>query len=654
MKKLFLILTIIITVLLTVNPVIAEDCETRNDNKICWENGASTTLSWTHSRFTWEEYQVEARDFNWLGSFSVRVIKKGIVKDGVLSEGESYSFDFSNGSTFEGIKIIADQVSNINSFPPNIGRYPANPQAKIYFKTSLKKKPSLELSVDAERETGSEITVNINTENPGDSDLVDTEIRILYDDMELMNDLDSKDSPMTEVTASSTVIKWENISRYRLTPIYPGIIKNGFSIKILNFSNKTALISTTFDQLTKNNKLVEGDSLIFGFTRENEYMGVKILGKNISSDAAELVLQFPKKNSLKRRYPDIPAGSSESLKLKFLPGPSGKTYTISVTASGKDREGNIYKDSATKTVSIPAAFDIQKTASDSVMGEGLYPGITGFGDIASIKNITFVSIRVDNKMNHPLYGVKLKDTMRPDFDFVDNMNRTSLSWVFDINAGDHKEFTYTIMAKRQGVYTFPRAELTWAERGEKVHLVSNGPQTTVSGPYIVVERNFNRTDVHTGETVSVSLSISNTGDLPANITVKDNVPLNATFLSGSLSFSGLLRPAQNEKISFTIISDGTGLEFKAPEMISKNLGFEWYAPIPSKKISGNSPLPTAMPIIQSMNTDVLEQLPGTGNRQLVNEWFSGHEVAISIIALFSGILMLLMLNKIKYFRINEK
>jgi uncharacterized repeat protein (TIGR01451 family) len=654
MKKLFLILTIIITVLLTVNSVIAEDCEILNDNNICWENGASTTLSWTHSRITWEEYQVEARDFNWLGSFSVRVIKKGIVKDGVLSEGESYLFDFSNGSTFEGIKITADQVSNINLFPPNIGRYPANPQAKISFKTSLTKKPSLEISVDAERETGSEITAYINTENPGDSDLVDTEIRILYDGMELMNDLDSKDSPVTEVTASGTVINWEDDIKYRLTPIYPGIIRNGFSIKILNFSNKTALVSIGYDQLTKTNELVEGDSLIFGFTRENEYVGVKISGKNISSDAAELVLQFPKKNSLMRRYPDIPAGSNESLKLKFLPDYSGKTYTISVTASGKDKEGNIYKDSATKTVSIPAAFDIQKTVSDSILGEGPYPEITGFGDIASIKNITFVSIRVDNKMNYPVYGVKLKDTILPGFDFVDNMNRTSLSWDFDINASDHKEFTYTIMAKRQGVYIFPGAELTWAEKGEEVLLLSNGPQTNVSGPYIVVERNFNRTDIHTGETVSVSLSITNTGDLPANITVKDSVPLNATFLSGNLSFSGFLRPRQNEKIAYSVLANDNVLEFKVPEMISKNQGFKWYAPLPSIKISGNSPLPTAIPIIQSANTDVLEQLPDTGNRPLVNEWFSGLGGAISIIALFSGILMLLMLNKIKYFRINEK
>jgi uncharacterized repeat protein (TIGR01451 family) len=646
MKILFLILTILITVLLTVNPVIAEDCEIRNDNRICWDTDAITTLSWTHSRITWKGYQVEARDFNWLGSFSVRVIKNGVVKDVILSEGESYIFDFSNGSAFEGIKITASKVSNINSFPLNIGRYPANPQAKISVKTPLVKKPSLEISVDAKREPGSEITAYINTENTGDSDLVDTRIRILYDGLELMNDLDFKDGPMTEVTAPGTEIKWEDASKYRLTPTYPSIIKNGFFIKILNFSNKIVTISTGYDQLMKTNELVEGGSLIFGFTREDKYVGVKISGKNISSDAAELVLQFPKKNSLMLRYPDILSRSSESIKLKFLPGPSGKKYTISATGSGKDKEGNIYKDSATKTVSIPAALDIQKTASDSILGVGPYPGITGFGDIASIKNITFVSIRVDNKMNHPVYGVKLKDTILPGF--VNNTNRTSLSWIFDINASDHKEFTYTIMVKRPGVYTFPGAELTWAEKGEEVHLVSNRPKINVSGPYIVVERIFNRTDIHAGETVSVSISITNTGDLPANITVKDSVPLNAKFLSGNLSFSGFMRPAQNEKITYSVLAKNNVLEFKVPEMISKNQGFEWYAPLNSKKISGNPPLPTAMQIALSENTEIIEHLPVTSNRPLVNEW--GKEGAIAIIALFSGILMLLMLSELRSYK----
>ncbi|MDL5502624.1 MAG: hypothetical protein QSU88_05345, partial [Candidatus Methanoperedens sp.] len=87
----------------------------------------------------------------------------------------------------------------------------------------------------------------------------------------------------------------------------------------------------------KSEVLVEGGSITFGYTRENEYTGIKILGIHISNDAAELTLQVPVKNSIKRRYPVIRANSSESIHLGFkIPGSSRKMYTISVIASGEE------------------------------------------------------------------------------------------------------------------------------------------------------------------------------------------------------------------------------------------------------------------------------------------------------------------------------
>ena len=198
---------IIIVVLFTVDSALAEDCENLNEQKICWDSSASTTLSWTNPQITSGEYLIEVRDFNWLGSSSIRVTKNGIIKEGVLSEGEYYSFDFSNNSNFNGIKIIADQVSNINSFPSNIGTFPSDPQATISFKISIpdeNKKPTLEISISSERENDidSKITANIIIQNPGDSDLLETQVRIIHEGLEVMNEFDFKDNPMNEVTAS--------------------------------------------------------------------------------------------------------------------------------------------------------------------------------------------------------------------------------------------------------------------------------------------------------------------------------------------------------------------------------------------------------------------------------------------------------------------
>ena len=98
--------------------------------------------------------------------------------------------------------------------------------------------------------------------------------------------------------------------------------------------------------------------------------GIKILGAHISNDAAELILQVPVKNSLKRRYPIILAGNGESIKLGFkIPGSSRKTYTISAIASAKDREGNNYIKSASTTISLQNTFNLKKITSNSILGK---------------------------------------------------------------------------------------------------------------------------------------------------------------------------------------------------------------------------------------------------------------------------------------------
>jgi uncharacterized repeat protein (TIGR01451 family) len=660
-----ILVSIALFVLFSIDLAIADDCETLHEQTVCWGSSSSTTLSWTYPRTTSDGYQIEARDFNWQGSILIRVSKNGVVKEGVLSEGESYLFDFSNKSTFDGIKIIADQVSNINSFPPNIGMYPADPLATISFKVSIteeNKKPNLQISLSAEREsnTDSKITAYINTQNSGESDLLSTQVRVIFDGLEAMNDFDFEKGSMNEITSYGYEIKWENISSYKLTPANHGIIKNGYYINVLNFSNKTALINISYDGSTKSYVLTEDDPVIFSSTLENEYTGIKILGIHISNDSAELILQNPKKNSLKKRYPIILAGGSESIKLRFqMPHSSRKTYTISATADAKDRNGNNYTQSVSTRIYLGNTFKITKVTSNSILGENLYPKFSGVGDIISIKNITYVTINVDNLAHYPVYNINLKDTISQGFNFTGDLNMTSISWNFDLNVSEHKEFTYAITAKRQGVYILPKAQLTWDEFGEFSRLESNAPKTIVSGPYIVMQRSFNKSNINRGDTLLVSLSITNNGDMPTNILVNDSVPQNATFISGTLSYSGNVRPDQNALIVYAITANDNILEFKGPEMSSINKGFDWYEPLQSEKISGYSPTATSIPkvistIIPAMVATEPQQTQSTGNVQVVDDMFPLFEGAISIITLLLGFLLILMLRRTKYFKIYEK
>src|SRR3972149_6054798 len=123
-------------------------------------------------------------------------------------------------------------------------------------------------------------------------------------------------------------------------------------------------------------------------------------------------------------------------------------------------------------------------------------------------------------------------------------------------------------------------------------------------------------------------SIINNGDIPTNITVKETVPRNATFLSGAMSFSGFLNPGETANIIYNISAPAPGtLEFKAPEMSSKNQGFEWYAQLPVKKLqvlSHESKAGIAVNAPAPVNTP--EKVSEQGLAQLFNKslpWLGG-------------------------------
>jgi hypothetical protein len=645
---------IAIVSLLTITSV-AQDYEYLNDNNILWESTTITTLNWTSPMVMAGEYQIEARDFNWLGSVSIRVTKNDIVKDGILSEGESYLFDFSRGSTFEGVEIVADQVSNKNSWPTNIGTYPEDPRAKISYRFPVPenmKKPSpvVSITTEGEQKAGSKITAFIKIENSGKSDLIDPELIILFDDLEPLNEYDF--GVLSEGTVYIPEMKWKNASAYTLTPMFPNTFKNGFYIKVLNFSNNITFLSATYNLSTKYATLMEDDSIIFDFPDEKEYKSLKIIGKKIKENSVEFMLQFPEKNSLKRSFPVILKESEESVKLSFsIPKSSRKKFMITAKALGKDHEGNLYSASNSAKISIPDTFKIGKTVSNSILGERIYPESNYLiGNIRTIKNITHVMILVENHQNYPVYGVQLIDTIPPGFMLIEDTNRTSLLWNFDIKANDNKEFTYSITARRAGVHILPGAEITWNEGGETNLLVSNAPEAQVSGPYIVMQRSFNKSTVSQDDILQVSLSIINNGNFPTKIMVTDILPENATLLSGKVSFSGVIRPGEVTNIVYNILINEGIIEFHDPEITSQNTGFEWYAPVPAIKIPVLSPSP--VPVVNTpaippeVPVIVPDRPPDKEILESISEQFPWLESAIAVVTLLFGISLLILMNRV--------
>ncbi len=653
--KPYILLAAIAVYLFSAQLVLADDCGHIREKEICWDGGTVTTLSWGYSRTAISGYQIEARDFNWLGSVFLRITYNNTVKEGMISQGEAYIFDFSNDTGFQGVKIIAEEVSNINPMPANTGVYPNDPRAKITVKfpeEEEKKIPELDLSISTkgEKTIGSTITAEIELENSGKGDIIDTNLDIFYDGLELLNEYDAVGGYFREGTLDAPEIHWENVSKYRLSQNANTIVRDGYFIEILNFSDKTITLRAAYNFSTKSAILVEGGSMIFNFTDGEDYLGFRLLGGDFSSGSAELTLQRPVKNSLRRDYPIIPYGNSESIKLAFkIPASSRRYFIIRVNASGKDRWGIGYIASGHETISSSDTLRITKSVSDSILGERIYPEYYyGVGGIRSKKDVTYVNIRVDNVQSYQVHGVKLVDTIPPGFNFINDTNSTSISWDFDINASDFREFRYELRARRPGVYNLPEAQLSWKEWGEQVRIESGSPKTTVSGPYLGIDRSLNKSALSIGERVRVTLFIINNGDVPTNVTVKEKLPLNATFISGSLYFSGFLNPGETAQVEYNISASGV-LDFKPPEIGSRNTGFEWYAPLPEKKVTVMKAAPPGGSIPGSStgsNAAVPPEEAKKGIIEIINEKLPWLEGAVSMLMLLFAIFILLRLNKI--------
>jgi uncharacterized repeat protein (TIGR01451 family) len=655
--KPYILLAELAVILFSAQFALAQDCEHIRGEKVCWDDGTDTTLTWGYARTTISGYQIEVRDFNWLGSVFLRVTHNNTLREGMLSEGEGFIFDFSNGTGFHGVKIIADQVSNIDPMPANTGVYPNDPGAKIRVKFPVEEEqkiPELVVGISTEggSKKGSIITTEIEVKNSGKGDIADTDISIYYDGLELLNEYDARGGYFSEGTLAVPELNWENISKYRLTPAASTIVRDGFFIEVsmnktpyLNTgtntrTNKTIMLRTTYNVSSKSGTLIEGDSLIFDFTTGEDFRGFRLLGGNFSSDMAELTLQLPEKNVLKRTFSSIPNGNAESVKLSFMmPVSPRRSYTIRVNASGKDSSGKIYNTSKQETISASDTLRITKSVSDSILGERIYPeSYYGVGGIRSKNDVTFVNIRVDNVQDYPVHGVRLTDAIPP----------TSISWDFDINASDLREFRYELRARRPGVYNLPKAELSWKEWGEQVHIESDSPKTTVSGPYLGIDRNFNKSSVIIGEQMLVTLTIINNGDVPTNVTVKETLPLNATYLSGSRSFSGFLNPGETARFAYNISASGV-LDFKPPEISSRNSGFEWYATLPQKKVmvlkggASDAYVPEATPAAKASVPPAEEK---KGIMEIINERLPWLEGAVAMMTLLFALFILFKLNKI--------
>ncbi|MEA1905355.1 MAG: hypothetical protein U9N12_00160, partial [Euryarchaeota archaeon] len=107
----------------------------------------------------------------------------------------------------------------------------------------------------------------------------------------------------------------------------------------------------------------------------------------------------------------------------------------------------------------------------------------------------------------------------------------------------------------------PTQDVDYADRSAS----SDRPSTVVHGAFMEVVKTVEQ-DPAIGETVNVTIEVTNTGDLPAYISLTDRLPVNTTYVSGRTNFTGFtfMRSQETERISYAMRIDSPDVDIPEP------------------------------------------------------------------------------------------
>jgi uncharacterized repeat protein (TIGR01451 family) len=224
----------------------------------------------------------------------------------------------------------------------------------------------------------------------------------------------------------------------------------------------------------------------------------------------------------------------KTITLKIPVSLEEKTHNITATATGYDIKDIQYTNTGYKLITLtpPPPLTVEK----SVIGS-MY-----------LKDRALLKLKVANTGNYPVYNIHLNDSVPDTFKLQTN---TTLNWsIQSLPVGGEWSTSYYIKptTPSSSGHTLPAAHARFTLSGKNYDVASNQPVIIVRGPNITLEKTVDKTTVNMGETVTVTVTATNTGDLPSRTQITDTMPAGAIHVSGELNRTKFLQ--KNESISY--------------------------------------------------------------------------------------------------------
>jgi len=184
-----------------------------------------------------------------------------------------------------------------------------------------------------------------------------------------------------------------------------------------------------------------------------------------------------------------------------------------------------------------------------------------------LQDITVVTITVGNGGMYDVTDVHISDNMSENFELKSpaafNWNKSLLK------PGQEWSTIYSIKPLEANLngFTIPAASATFKVNGRNYSASTQTSTIIVNGPKIMMNKTVNKPVVNISETVTVTVSIKNVGDIGSKIEVKDHLPEGVSLVSGIISMDNYSDPGSNLGFSYIIRMNNEG-KYELPSAVA--------------------------------------------------------------------------------------
>ncbi len=279
--------------------------------------------------------------------------------------------------------------------------------------------------------------------------------------------------------------------------------------------------------------------------------GAVIKNVDVNLNIGDLNLEDGRTELLHNNYLSMEKGASQSYSVvisvpKLV---SQKSYILNAEAKGYDVKDIEYRSSGNLSLTVsPKPMDPPRVTISKSIKNNIY-----------LKDTVYVKITVGNGGTYDVYNIHVNDSMNKNFELKTN---DSLQWDPPLlKPGQEWSTSYPIkpLSASPTGFTIPAATVQFMYTNITSSISSQTTNVIVNGPQIVLKKTVNKAKVNITEDVTVTVSISNSGNIGTSAEVKDTLPAGASLVSGPTSLaSTYLEYNKPLGFSYTIRMDTDG------------------------------------------------------------------------------------------------